>query len=188
MKKKRLLLNFIVIGLLLSAACSLDYGNMSDDSLSQDEETPNAVLRKFSHTVVAKGNPLFRLQAERAEQFDAKREIRLFGVTFEEFSEGALSVVTQGRADTARYFTDSENAEISGNLVFESKREDIFIEGGYLYWNKTERKLTSRPDQMIVLRKSDGTALRGEGFSADVASKGFSFSGRVEGIWVLDKK
>jgi LPS export ABC transporter protein LptC len=192
MRRRKLIVPAIpqVLVLALSgllASCSMDYGALkSPDQL--EEDIPNTVVFKFEHTVVDGGDILFRLKAEKGETYETKKITKLEGVEFSEFSRGSSDPVTTGTAESAVFYNDSENAELSGNLVFTSKSEDATLSTGYIFWNNDKKTLEGRTDQLVTVTKSDGSRLRGEGFSADARTKSFAFSGHVEGSYVEGAK
>jgi LPS export ABC transporter protein LptC len=169
---------------LLSGACSFDYGQASlGERLSED--LPNTVLENFEHTVVQDGKPIFRLMAARAETYDTRKETRLREVSFVEYDQRDGQAVTAGRADSAVFFSDTEDAELSGSISFYSKRSGAGLEGGYLYWDAERKVLEGRRDRLITITRDDGSSIRGEGFSADARHRSVSFTGRTSGSIVV---
>ena len=164
--------------------CSLDYSEafLTDDL---DEEIPDSILFEFSHTAVRKGTPAFRLQADYAAIFDKKKETHLTGVLFQEFDRHG-NVITEGKADSAIFFTETENAELVGDLKVHSLSEEVIVSTGYLYWNDQDRTLTGAEDQTVVVIKDDGSELVGEGFFAEIATKSVTFYGSVSGKYITD--
>src|SRR5690554_3716608 len=100
----------IALASLVFAGCSIDYesGTFSEDLA---EEVPDTIIFSFTHTVVRGETPLFRITAERAESYEAKQETRLTDVSFREYAADG-EVITEGTADSAVFFTDTENARI----------------------------------------------------------------------------
>lgn len=188
---RRVLLGFAAAaGIALAAAlpsCSFDYG---EASLSKDmaEEIPNAVLDAFEHSVVEKGNVIFRLQAKRAAIYETKKETRLTDVSFAEFDAETGEAMTSGHSSSAVFFSSTENAEFSGEIEFYSKRNKAGLNGGYLYWDGKKKTLEGRRDRLISISKDDGSLIKGEGFSADAVKRSFSFSGRTTGTMVVEDK
>jgi LPS export ABC transporter protein LptC len=177
---------FWIIIILFYGACSLDY----DAAIIADDlakEVPNSVLYSFMNTSVRKGKPVFRLQAERAEGFDSKHEIHLQGVLFEEYNNLG-EVVTQGKADRAIFYTETEDAELMGNILFYSLTEETIIYGSNLSWNNEEKTLTGKPGDEVEIRKESGTTIRGKGFSCLFKEKRFIFKEQVSGYYISDEE
>jgi LPS export ABC transporter protein LptC len=173
----------VIAFVLAVCACSFDYGDVKlEDNLS--EETPNSILLNFQHTVVENGKILFRLNALKASIYDTLKETRLTNVSFAEYDPETGAAVTSGRATSAIFFSESENAELSGDISFYSKRNEAGLEGGYLYWDNSKKTLEGRRDRLISILKDDGSIVKGEGFSANAKKRTFSFSGRTSGVLI----
>ena len=83
---KVLALSLLSIGIL---SCSIDY---SDAQIAEEmgENTPNSIIENFSYTSVDNGDILFRVYAEKAEDYSKKKETILNKVIFQEYnSEGS---------------------------------------------------------------------------------------------------
>ncbi|MBL8967228.1 MAG: LPS export ABC transporter periplasmic protein LptC [Spirochaetaceae bacterium] len=161
-----------VVAALFLGACSFDYGTESGAEVSAP---PNATFRDFRHSVVIDGARVFELRAERAETYDAARKTLLFGVSFVEYDRRDGAVATEGGSDAAILYTDTEDAEFSGNIRIDSRREDAVVAAEYLAWNAAEKKLASRLDRAVEIRRGDGSWVRGAGFSADARRRSFAF-------------
>jgi LPS export ABC transporter protein LptC len=149
------------------------------------EEIPDSVIVDFVHTSVRDGKPVFRLEAGRAEVYNKREETRLFNVYFQEYARDG-AVATEGWAEKTIFFTDTENAEMAGDLLVYSSSEEAFVGSDYLYWDDSARTLTSRRDSAVTIEKDDGTTLRGLGFRADMATRSVEFSGSVSGTYVSE--
>jgi len=149
------------------------------------DQTPNAILQNFEHCVVENGSVIFRMNAQQASTFEALKETRLKDVSFAEFDPQTGKALTSGRASDAKFFSASEDAEFSGDIVFYSKRNETGLSGGYLYWDSKKKTLEGRRDRLISINKDDGSVIKGEGFSANAVKKSFSFSGHVSGSMVV---
>lgn len=159
------------------AACSLDYAQ-AEITEELSEEIPETVLTDFTHTVVENGRPVFVIAAERAENYTERKQTVLWDVTFAEYdSEG--ETLTEGVADRATFFTDTEDAELHGNISFYSSAEEGRIEAEYLEWNREERRLASNPTGPVLLENESGSRIRGTGFRADFTLKQIEFSGKT---------
>lgn len=167
---------------LICAGCTFDYeeGRIAEDL---DETVPETVLREFTQVRMYKGRPQYRVYGSRAETYGKKKETVAENVLFQEFgSEG--EIVTEGSAERITYFTETENAELEGNLDFYSADEEAGIEGDYLYYNDEENTLSGKPEERIIMEKKDGSSLSGRGFAVNISEKEIRFSSGVEGIWV----
>ncbi|PKL25903.1 MAG: LPS export ABC transporter periplasmic protein LptC [Spirochaetae bacterium HGW-Spirochaetae-3] len=173
----------VVIAIL--SGCSLDYGAAMAEDLAAD--VPDTVVVGFSHTVIENGAPMFRLEAERGESFQAQKKMRLSDVRFIEYASGGLEVAAEGRADSAVFFTDTESAELSGSVRFRSARDGVSVESGYLEWDGKARLLRSRAEIVTTLSDDDGTSLSGSGFGVDAARRSFSFGNRADGRFVAPR-
>lgn len=182
--RKRLLIAGSAAIIACLASCSFDYGAASLGN-GMSDETPNAILQDFQHYVVENGSVIFRMNARQASTFETLKETRLKDVSFAEFDSRTGEALTSGHASDAKFFSATEDAEFSGDIVFYSKRNETGLSGGYLYWDSKKKTLEGRRDRLIAITKDDGSVLKGEGFSADAVKKSFSFSGHVSGTMVV---
>lgn len=167
------------------AACSLDYGTALAEELG--EGTPDAVVIGFEHTVVENGIPKFRISADRGESYRDQDKMRLKGVKFTEYSpDGDGSIVSEGSADSATLYTDTESAEMSGDVRLRSVKDGITVSSSYLKWDGDARTLESRSEAMTTLADDDGSRLSGSGLKVDAATRSFAFERRVDGSYSGD--
>jgi len=176
----------LIVVFFVFAGCSFDY---EEGALAEDlsETVPETVLIEFVQVRTTSGKPDFRVYADRAEIYGKKKETVLEDVLYQDFDKSG-AVVTEGFADRILYFTESEDAELEGNLRFYNADEEVKLEAEYLYWKDDEKFLNTRPDELVVLTKENGTVVTGRGFSAQGRSKTIDFAGGVGGTWVEDEE
>jgi LPS export ABC transporter protein LptC len=164
---------------LALAGCSLaGYAAQLEQS---EEELPSAVFSDYTHTVVDRGKRLLELKADRAELYEASKKTILTGVVFSEYDPDTGEVVSRGRADRAVYHNDTKDAEFSGSVRLESKRQDAVLQGEYLGWTDKDKRLEGRLDRTVTISRADGSSVSGAGFEAWARKRAFSFRGSVEG-------
>ena len=171
---------------LLLAGCCIDYDEaMIAEDLAED--IPDTILYDFTQVEVKDGKPLYRIQAEKAESFEKQYISNLTSVQFQEFDvEG--EIITMGWADRVTYFTNTEDAEMEGNLAFHSKREEGSVSGEYLYWENETKILKSKTEYTVELKKDSGSNITGTGFEADFTTEHIIFTGKTEGTWVDEEE
>ena len=170
---------------LLAAAlggCSLNY----EEARVGEElaaEIPETVMTGFTHTVVNEGRIWVKMAAERAASYGKTKRIVLAGVRFEEYdAQGGLA--TEASADWAVYHTDSENAEVEGDILIRSAQEKASLAASGLSWVKEGRRLEGGPGQSVRIAKEDGSFLEGRGFKADFRRRRLQFAEGVSGGYV----
>ncbi|MBN1648916.1 MAG: LPS export ABC transporter periplasmic protein LptC [Spirochaetales bacterium] len=175
-----------ILACALYASCTLDYSRTTpSDELK--EEIPNTIISNFVHTSVSNGNPVFRIQASEARSFEKQSKTVLREVYFEEY-DSQREVITHGTSDKAVLFTDTENAEISGNLEFYSSKNEAWLWGNYLYWDNGKKTLTSENDELVKIKTDDGTDIEGRGFHGDLRRQEFRYSTEVKGSYESETK
>ncbi len=174
-----------LLAVILITACSLDYGEELETELSED--IPDTVLNSFTQVVVRNGKPTYIISAEKAETYEKKNEVHLDEIVFTEYDK-ENNIATDGTADKAIYFSDSEDAEISNNLYLYSASEEASLEGDYLYWNKENRQLQGKSTGYMELNKDSGTSIRGKGLRVDMKSLSVEFDSEVEGVWTDEEE
>jgi LPS export ABC transporter protein LptC len=164
---------------LLLSACSLSgYAPQSDEG---EEAPPSALFTDYSHTVVERGKKMLELKASRAALYDASKKTIFTDVVFSEFDPDTGELVSLGKADRAVYYTDTKDAEFSGSVVLESKRQDALLRGEYLRWIDKDKRLEGRLDRSVTISRADGSSVSGAGFEAFALKRSFSFRESVEG-------
>ena len=131
--------------------------------------------------------PSFRITAESAETYRKKKETILSGITFIEYdNEG--KIITTGTADSAIFFTDTEDAELKGGLYFYSSNEKAKVYSEYLYWNNEERVLIGKPEDTVRLERDSGSIISGKEFIANFKINEFVFNKSVTGVFVTEEE
>lgn len=150
---------------LLVWGCSLDY----EDAMIKEtmaESIPDVVLSNVQHNLLREGKVTGRLEASRAVQYEKKNQTLLEDVHYREMDdEGAVQ--TEIWADRATWHSDTEDAEASGNIYVRSLKDEGEVFAPSLTWKKQDRLLAAGDGEEVVLRRDDGSELRGTGFNAD---------------------
>jgi LPS export ABC transporter protein LptC len=172
--------------LFFTSACSFDY-----EIPPSDDENPNLVLRDAEYVRIGNGNPEILVRAEEVRRYEKKHTMELDTFSFEQFnaaSEGYEKnpdMNASGSAALARLETDTGNFSMEGGVSIEVVSEDISMDTPKIIWIDKERLLTA-PEELYIVR-SDGTTLRGSGFSADLRKRSWEFESAVEGAIVDDE-
>ncbi len=183
MGKNRILPVLIILVLLFS--CSIDYG----DSILPDkmmDDIPDNILYNFLYTESSNGNRNFSIYAEKAEIFNTRKQTVLTEVVFQQY-DSAGAVITEGKADKCLIFTETNDAELTGNLIIYSSGEEAEIATSYLFWNNGDKTLTGKQDRTITIRKDSGTVISGSDFSADMKTKSYNLGNGVSGKYVYEE-
>jgi LPS export ABC transporter protein LptC len=169
----------LCLGLLLSA-CSLDYG--VEEAAKESAPAPIATFTEYSHTIVVRGSRAFELKAARAEIYEEESRTVLSRVSFTEFDPDTGELVSSGTADQAVFWPEPEDAELSGSVRLQSKRQDAVLESEYLKWDGEDKRLEGRLDRTVTVSRSDGSRVSGAGFEADARRRSFLFRESVTGV------
>ncbi|MBN1525551.1 MAG: LPS export ABC transporter periplasmic protein LptC [Spirochaetales bacterium] len=178
-KRNSVLTLFMVLSVF---SCSLDYQEIAGSG-ELSEKIPEAVLHDFIHRAVKDTKLVFSLEAEEAQLFQTQKKTLLTKVRFREYDDnGEMGV--EGRANSAVYFTDTENAEIYGAIYFRSTAEETTLYASTLFWDKANRVLKSDGEQPVRIEKDDGAYLSGSGFSVDARRKALHYTRGVFGKYI----
>ncbi|HTX72802.1 MAG TPA: LPS export ABC transporter periplasmic protein LptC [Rectinemataceae bacterium] len=169
----------LLLGAATVVSCHFTYG--AGAAAAGAAAAPTAVFVNYQHNVVTRGALSFHLSAERAEVYDADKKTVLHAVSFAQYDPDTGELVASGRADEAVYYSENEDAEFSGDVRLESKRQDAVLVGEYLRWDGTAKKLSGRLERTVTISRSDGSFVTGAGFEADALRRSFSFKDSVEG-------
>ncbi|MBN2652691.1 MAG: LPS export ABC transporter periplasmic protein LptC [Spirochaetales bacterium] len=186
---KRFFFFFLTI---IITSCSLEEVKEQEES---SVDVPKTVLVNAKITSVKKGRVFYTAEVEKAMTYDERNYSEVHKIIFKQYDKDG-KVSAEGQADTAKVQTKSNNAELFDNISIYAREEETSIEAEYLNWENEKKWLTSnrndnlRPykDQdLVVVKKDDGTIISGRGFKADLNEKVVDFSNGVEGIIVAEK-
>jgi LPS export ABC transporter protein LptC len=169
----------ILAAALLLPSCSL--AGLASQVAANEEELPTAIFSDYAHTLVVRGKRNFVLEAARAELYETSKRTLLTGVTFSEYDPDTGELLSLGRADEAVYHSDTKDAEFSGSVLLESKKQDAVLQGEFLRWIDKDKRLEGRLDRTVTISRADGSRVSGAGFEADARRRAFSFRESVEG-------
>lgn len=170
----------------LLAGCSLNY-QAAELEASAAQEVPDTVAVGVTYRVVKDSRLSLELQAERTETYNTRKQTVISAAHFVEYDEKGERD-TDGSADSVVFHTDTQDAEISGNVRVSSASEKGEISTESLSWQNKEKKLTADPDERVLVKKDDGTYISGRGFVGDFRIKEVRFTGPVEGVYVYEEK
>jgi len=184
-KKQNTLLFFTLIArctlcAFLLAGCSFDYGA----GTGLENTRPDIVMENIEYVRVRGGDMLARFQAEYAERWEEQQLMKLRNLTFEQMEDHGETVNVEGTANVAAVQIDTGDISLSGGVRISIESEDVIIKTEELEWNDKEKTIKGGEEEEVDVRRSDGTSFTGIGFSADVRSRTWSFTGEVKGTYV----
>lgn len=175
---------FSLLLVLLGGSCSFNYSE-AEMAEGLSEEVPNSIIRSYRFVDVRSGRSSFEVYADEARMYHKAHHTRLTNLFFREIAPDG-EVVTEGEAEAATIFTQTDNVEMHGKIRFSGAARESTIVTDYLFWNNAERVLRGKPDHQVTILKSDGTRIEGKGFIADAASQQIEFSQKVDGVYVQE--
>ena len=183
----RLLRWFAVLSLACTAAaCSLDY-QATELEAGDTSSIPDTIATNITYRVVKNSRLSLQLEADQSKTYNTKKETLLDGAHFVEYDQKG-DAVTDGKADSIVFHTESRDAEISGSVSVYSASQKGSISTEYLQWQDAGKILTADPNARVVVKKDDGSYITGRGFVGDFRIKEVTFSGPVEGTYVYEEK
>ena len=171
---------FFLSCVMFLTACSFDYG----DGQGSESDRPDIVMENIEYVRVRGGDILARFRAEHAERWEERQLMELRDFSFEQMEDRGETVNVEGTAKTATVQLVSGDITFSGGVWVRIESEDITISTIGLEWKDKEKKLTGYEDVEVDVQRSDGTNFTGIGFSADIRSRIWVFSGEVKGTYV----
>jgi LPS export ABC transporter protein LptC len=144
-------------------------------------------MKDVEYVRIRGGEPVVRFQAELAERYEDRQTMNLSNFLFDQFEDHGNEINASGSAQAANVELDSGNIRLNGDVRIAVDSEDIIIETDGLEWRDKERRLSANPEAPVEISRSDGTAFRGVGFSADTRSRTWEFSGGVSGSYIDDE-
>ena len=182
MVKKTGITLLLLYSLLVFTGCRFNY----DETMIAEEieeDIPDTILTEFTQVMVKDSSPAFLIEASESWSFGKKKETHFKNIHFQEYDKNG-DIITDGKAENALMFTETENVEIWGGLYFYSKEESATLEGDYLFWDNEKSVLTGKSDESVKIVKDDSSAIEGAGFYADSNTRTIKFESGVSGRWV----
>jgi LPS export ABC transporter protein LptC len=162
------------------SACSFDYGA----GTGLENTRPDIVMENIEYERVRGGDMLARFQAEHAERWEERQLMELRNFTFEQMEDHGETVNVEGAAKAAAVQIDTGDISLSGGVRVSIESEDIIINTALLEWRDKEKTISGGVEEEVDVQRSDGTSFTGRGFSADIRSRTWSFTGEVKGRYV----
>jgi LPS export ABC transporter protein LptC len=173
---------FLILIVFFLLGCSFDYG-IPDPSA---EEEPEIIMHDVEYVRVENGEPMVQFKAEKAEQYEESRTMKLSNFTFTQFNQGEEGKDTSGFAGSGVINLDSKDVMLDNEVYIDAASEDIQISTENLNWKDKTKQLDAGEEEVRVERP-DGTIIRGSGFSADLRTRTWEFSGGISGIYVHEE-
>jgi len=164
----------------LLVACSFDYSA----GTGLENTRPDIVMENIEYVRVRGGDMLARFQAEHAERWEELQLMELRNFTFEQMEDHGETVNVEGAAKAATVQIDTGDISLSGGVRISIESEDIVINTAELEWKDKEKTIKGGTEEEVDVKRSDGTTFTGKGFSANIRSRTWSFSGEVKGRYV----
>ncbi|MDR2363152.1 MAG: LPS export ABC transporter periplasmic protein LptC [Spirochaetaceae bacterium] len=171
----------IILSFFSLWGCSFDYG-----MTTMEGEYPDLVMQDTEYVRVRDGDPVARIKAKQVERYDKRQVMELKSFSFEQFEDHGETVNAVGNAGSATVDLNSGDIRLGGKVSISVDSEDIIIETDTIEWKDKERSLSGQEGVEVDIYRSDGTSFTGRGFSADLRSRTWTFSGGVEGLYIHD--
>jgi hypothetical protein len=110
--------------------------------------------------------------------------MELQNFSFEQFYDHGDGINATGSAGGALVQLESGNIQLEHSIMLAVESEDITIETDNLSWEDEKRVLAGNETGTVDIQRSDGTLFSGQGFTANVRSRTWIFSGGIEGVFV----
>lgn len=166
-------------------SCSFNY-----DFFQKNEDDPNLVMENVEYVRIKNGNPEILVQAKEIRHNEAKHIIEIDNFSFNQYNsapegqEAISGINARGKADYARLKTNTGDIEMAGDVIIVVASEDFTMETSKISWEDNDRKLYA--PGTVIIKQSNGTTLKGTGFSADARNRCWEFASAVEGLVVED--
>jgi hypothetical protein len=145
-------------------------------------------MEDLDYVRIRKGTPVARMQAEIAERYEKRRRMELKNYSFEQYNTTNEEVDAAGSGGFASVELETSNIRMSNGIEIIVDTEDIRIETERLDWDDEKKFLKGGDNDEITVEQSDGTNLKGSGFSADVRARTWFVSYDASGKYVHEEE
>lgn len=168
-----------LLGLLLLASCSFDYGaDLEDESLL--DSTPSLHMTMLHHMVVREGKTIMVIEARDVKVFDRQNRREMDDIRFFQY-DGAGVLTAEGKARRAVQDIQTEDVDFQGSVEVQIRSDNSSITGAWLSWKASSKQFLGKEDELIVLQRTDGTRIEGRGMILDTLERSLSFTGGISG-------
>jgi len=176
---KKIIIFFYSFIILLTTACTFDYGESTSE-----RDTPDLVMQNVEYVRVRSSDPIARFTAERAERYEKKGVMILKNFSFEQYGEKGEEVNAIGSAGYALVEIESGDVSMDDGVRIEVESEDIILETKQLEWKDDPRILTSGRNDEVNIFQESGTHFIGIGLRVETRTRKYDFSGYVHGLFI----
>ncbi len=162
-------------------ACSFEYGA---GETAADGEQPDIVMTDLEYVRVRNGEAVLRFQADSAERFEKAETMRVTELQFEQFGADGGEPDATGSAGSAEIDLATGDVRLRDGVRIAVPAEDMTLQTEALRWQDEPRYLAGGAGEPVLIERSDGTTIRGTGFSADARARTWQFSAGVSGVYV----
>ncbi|TCW61789.1 hypothetical protein [Treponema sp. J25] len=178
--KKCTFLACLFVLLMVSGACSFNYAEVTGEETA---EQPDLIMNGVSYSRVRDGKEAFSFQAEEVRRYEKRRIMDITQMAFEKRDAPGNEQEIAGRAGFVQLQTASGNGAFTEGFQIVIPKEGLTVEGLNVYWDDQRRLLFTAPEEVLLIKKTDGTIMSGKGFYADLRRKSWSFQKEVAGIY-----
>jgi hypothetical protein len=145
-------------------------------------------MEDLDYVRIRKGTPIARMQAEIAERYEKRRRMELKNYSFEQYNTTNEEVDAAGSGGFASVELETSNIRMSNGIEIIVDTEDIRLETERLDWDDEKKFLKGGENDEVTVEQSDGTNLKGSGFSADVRARSWFVSYDASGKYVHEEE
>ncbi|GMO39530.1 MAG: hypothetical protein Ta2B_19270 [Termitinemataceae bacterium] len=172
----------VLIVCVLLSSCHFDYGE--DDEYKST--LPDITMEQLEYVRVKNGNLVARMEAEIGDRYEERHVMELKNFNFEQYDVSSGDVDALGTGGKAVVELDTGNVQMSEDININVESEDFDITTEKFDWKDKSKTLTGPTNSPVNIERSDGTTMRGNGFSADLRTKTWIFSSQVDGVYVFE--
>jgi LPS export ABC transporter protein LptC len=112
--------------------------------------------------------------------------MKLSNFSFTQFNKDEED--TSGFAGSGTINLDSKDVLLNEGVYIDATSEDMQISTESLNWKDEAKVLDAGTTEEVLIERPDGTILKGSGFSADLRTRTWEFSGGISGIYVHEEE
>jgi len=169
-------IQWLLLFSLLLFSCEIDYsvGLVSE----KDNQMPDMVMTGVTQLDI-QGEQIIQVKADKLEIFDDIGETRFYNAEFQEVDKDD-KLLRQGKAQSIIQY-DNDNLSMKGNIEVKDLEEESSVTADELYWNDSDRLLTSPVEGKVIIELGADGSISGTGLNADLKKKELTIQGSVSG-------
>ncbi len=170
------------VWMILVLSCSFDYST-ADLAEGLDSDIPDIQMVDASITYVR--GTIVVIDSKNINIFSDYDKYDVEDIEFREMSKsGEIHMI--GQANQASINTQNNDVTLTGDIWVRSNKDESELQTNFIQWKDSQRVIESNQDDLLTIKRDDGSKIQGYGFVGDADSRNLTLERQVIGELVVE--